>query len=136
MSKLIDIRHLNKSYDGRLVLNDLNLTVESGRIVGVVGPNGCGKTTLFKILTGLIGDYKGQVLIGGQAPGVYSKSITSYLPEKTYLSDWMKARDALSMFADFYQDFDRKKAEELLERFRLEPGMRLKSMSIFLLSCW
>lgn len=129
MSKLIDIRHLNKAYDGRMVLNDLNLTVESGRIVGVVGPNGCGKTTLFKILTGLINDYKGEVLIEGQAPGVYSKSITSYLPEKTYLSDWMKARDALSMFADFYRDFDRKKAEELLARFRLEPGMRLKTMS-------
>lgn len=129
METLIDIRHLHKAYDRGPVLQDLNLTVGRGRIVGVMGPNGCGKTTLFKILTGLINDYTGEVLIDGQRPGIYTKSILSYLPEKTYLSDWMKAGDALNMFSDFYQDFDAAKAKEMLGTFHLDEGMRLKSMS-------
>ena len=121
-SALVTIENLNKSYGRGPVLQSLNLTVNSGRIVGVMGPNGCGKTTLFKILTGLISDDHGTVTIDGQAPGVYTKSIVSYLPEKTYLSDWMRAKDALDMFRDFYADFDRQKAAEMLQRFRLMSG--------------
>ncbi len=128
-SALVTIENLSKSYGRGPVLQSLNLTVNSGRIVGVMGPNGCGKTTLFKILTGLISDYQGAVAIDGQAPGVYTKSIVSYLPEKTYLSDWMRAKDALDMFHDFYADFDRQKAAEMLRQFHLDEKMKLKSMS-------
>ena len=129
MNKLIEINNLQKSYGMFPVINDLSISFESGRIVGIIGPNGCGKTTLFKILSGLISDYQGSVIIDGQEPGVHSKSIVSYLPEKTYLSDRIRARDALSMFGDFYVDFNRAKAEELMHRFKLTPEMKLKEMS-------
>lgn len=129
MSTLLEVNNLSKSYDRGPVLQNLSLSVNSGRIVGVVGPNGCGKTTLFKILTGLIGDYTGTVSIDGRRPGVYTKSIVSYLPEKTYLEENIKLDGAIAMFADFYRDFDKQKAYEMLARFRLDGKMKLKTMS-------
>lgn len=129
MSKIIEVKGLEKSYGHNQVLKGINLNYEQGQIIGLLGPNGCGKTSLIKILTGLIHDYEGTVLIDGQTPGVYTKSITAYLPERTYLPDWMKAKDAISYFDDFFKDFDKVKATEMLNRFRLDPNQKIKTMS-------
>lgn len=129
MNIIVEINSLYKSYGSHMVLNNLSLRFETNKIIGLVGPNGCGKTTLMKILCGLITDYYGDVKIDGQTPGPYTKSIVSYLPEKTYLSDWMRVRDTFDIFSDFYADFDRSKASELLQRFNLNEYMKLKAMS-------
>ena len=129
MSEIISVNNLSKSYGSHQVLKNLSFSFEGGQIIGLLGPNGSGKTSLLKILTGLIHDYEGTVLIDGQAPGVYTKSITAYLPERTYLAEWMKAKDAIDYFNDFFSDFDKVKATEMLNRFRLDPNQKLKTMS-------
>ncbi len=129
MADIITVASLNKSYGKKNVLNDISFRIEEGSIVGLLGPNGCGKTTLIKILTGLIKDHSGTVKIGGDEPGPYTKSIVAFLPDKSYLPDWMRPVDAIEYFADFYQDFDRKKAEEMVTAFRLDPKQKLKTMS-------
>jgi ABC-2 type transport system ATP-binding protein len=129
MSKVIEIKSLHKRYGSRRVLENVSLSLESGTIVGLLGPNGCGKTSMIKIIAGLINDYEGDVLIDGNKPNEYTKSIVSYLPEKTYLADYLRAKDALDFFQDFYQDFDRTKAESMLSQFKLDPNQKIKSMS-------
>ena len=129
MSKIIEVSGLQKSYGHNQVLRGLDLNYEQGQIIGLLGPNGCGKTSLIKILTGLIHDYEGTVLIDGKAPGVYTKSVTAYLPERTYLPEWMKAKDAIDYFQDFFADFDKVKAMDMLNRFRLDPNQKIKTMS-------
>lgn len=129
MSNIIEINALHKSYGSSKVLDNVSLTLESGTIVGLLGPNGCGKTSMIKIIAGIIKDYKGQVLIDGRAPDEYTKSIVSYLPEKTYLGENLKAKEALDFFEDFYSDFDREKASRMLSQFKLDPNQKIKSMS-------
>ena len=126
---IIDVQNLNKTYANKLVLNNLSLSLGSGQIVGLLGPNGCGKSTLIKILAGVISDYDGNVFIDGQTPGIYTKSIVSYLPEKTYLSKWMRPVDAVAYFSDFYADFDKVKAMDMIQQFRLDPMQPTKNMS-------
>lgn len=129
MSKIINVSNLTKSYGSKEVLKGVGFSAQSGQIVGLLGPNGCGKTTLIKILTGLIKDYDGFVKIDNEEVGVYTKSIVAYLPEKSYLPDWMRPCDALAYFADFYKDFDKEKAEQMVLKFGLDMKQKLKTMS-------
>lgn len=126
---IITVEGLTKAYGQKTVLNDMSFTLPKGEVIGLFGPNGCGKTTLMKILTGLIHDYSGTVLVDGRAPGVETKAITSYLPEQTFVHDWMRNIDAVDYFNDFFSDFDKNKALEMLSRFSLDPKQKAKTMS-------
>ncbi len=129
MSAIIKAQGLKKSYGKKVVLDDVTFEIEEGSIVGLLGPNGCGKTTLIKILTGLIKDHTGMVKIANEEPGAYTKSIVAFLPDKSYLPDWMKPTDAIQYFADFYSDFDKEKAQRMVVDFGLDPNQKLKTMS-------
>ena len=127
--QLVTCTGLTKRYGGKTALSGLNLELGRGRIVGLLGPNGSGKTTLIKILCGLIQPTEGAVLVDGQKVGPASKAIISYLPDRMYFADWMKATDLFDLFADFYADFDRVRAMSMCASLGVTPSDRLKSMS-------
>ena len=129
MSDIVQISGLNKSYGYKQVIKDMNLNLEGGKIIGLLGPNGSGKSTLIKILGGVLKPDSGNVTIDGKQIGIDTKRIVSYLPERTYLSPSMKVREAISMFADFYEDFRTERAEEMLNRLNINLNDRIKSLS-------
>jgi len=129
MSAILECRNLRKNYGMHPALNGVNLSLERGKIIGLLGPNGSGKTTLIKLANGLLTPTSGQVLINGKTPGKESKKIVAYLPERTYLSDWMKVSDILDYFEDFYDNFRRDKAHEMLQHLGINKNDMLKSMS-------
>lgn len=128
-NELVICQGLTKNYGKKTALNNLNLTLGRGQFIGLLGPNGSGKTTTIKLLNGLLQPTSGSVLIDGQAPGTYTHSIISYLPDKNYLNDAMKVNDLISFFADFYTDFDRVKATDMLDSLQIDPLNRLKTLS-------
>lgn len=129
MNELLEIKNLNKRFGEKEVLKNINLEVKSHRIVGVLGKNGSGKTTLFKLINDLLVPTSGEILVDGKKVGVESKKLISFLPERTYFNPQMKVTDALEYFQDFYEDFDREKAEKLLTDLELDKNMRLSKMS-------
>ncbi|HBC25812.1 MAG TPA: ABC transporter ATP-binding protein [Ruminococcaceae bacterium] len=129
MEPILECRNLTKTYPGKMALCGVSLTVAKGRIVGLLGPNGSGKSTLIKLANGLLTPTGGELLIGGKAPGSESKKIVSYLPERTYLNDWMTVRALVDFFADFYADFSKEKAYDMLQRLNISAGSRLKTLS-------
>ncbi len=129
MENIIKINGLTKSYFKKKALNNLSLDIEGGRVVGILGPNGSGKTTLIKIITGILRESKGEVLIDGHQPGVYTKSIVSYLPDRNFLYNWMTIQDAVDFYKDFYNDFDKNKAYELLLFMKLDRDAKISSLS-------
>ena len=123
---ILECENLSKNYGSVKALDNLTLKIESGKIVG---PNGHGKTTLIKTLSGLLSKDKGKVLIDGKRIGVGTKKIVSYLPERSYLSPEMKIKEVVSFFQEFYEDFDAKKADAMLGELSLDKESKLKSLS-------
>ena len=127
--QLVTCAALTKRYGNKTALDQVDLELGRGKIVGLLGPNGSGKTTLIKILCGLLQPTEGTVLIDGQGVGPYTKSILSYLPDRMYFADWMKATDLFDLFHDFYADFDKVKAVNMCASLGVTPSDRLKTMS-------
>ncbi len=126
---LTECKNLSKSYGKKTALDNVNLNIESGKIIGLLGPNGSGKTTLIKILSGILSASGGEAFIDGKPIGLETKKIVSYLPERTYLSEWMSVKQTVNFFADFYADFSRDTAYDMLKRLNINPADRLKTMS-------
>jgi len=127
--ELLEIKNLCKSFEGKEVLKDINLTVSSGKIIGLLGKNGVGKTTLIKLINDLLTPTSGEILVKGKKVGVESKKIISYLPERTYLNKQMRVSEVISYFEDFYDNFDSKKAKNLLKDLDLDINQKLSKMS-------
>lgn len=120
---------LSKSYDFTNALNNVNLSVKSGRIVGLLGPNGSGKTTFIKLLNGLLKPTQGEILIDGKNPGTETKKIVAYLPDKNYLDNTKTVKAILRLFADFYEDFDLERAVKMLKDLDIDSSKRFKLLS-------
>ena len=127
--ELVTIKNLNKSYGNKTILKDINLTIESGKIVGLLGKNGAGKTTLIKLMNDLLTKSSGSIKIKGLDIGVETKKLISYLPERTYLNKQMKVSEVIDYFAEFYDNFDPQKAKKLLTDLDLDINSPLSKMS-------
>ena len=126
---ILECKALSKRFGGIQALDNVDLTVEPGRVVGLLGPNGSGKTTMIKLANGLLTPSSGEILVDGKKPGKDTKAIVSYLPDKEYLPEWMTAKQMMDFFEDFYSDFRREKAMEMLARLGVSADMRIKQMS-------
>ena len=127
---ILECKNLTKSYQkGKPVLNGLNLALPAGHIVGLLGPNGCGKSTLIKLITGLLQPDSGEITVGGFPVGAESNALVSYLPERTYFTAGMKVSQLVDFFKDFYTDFDPERAYRLLKDLNIDPDAKLKTLS-------
>lgn len=129
MAEILKCNALSKSYGSIRALNNVTLTLESGRIVGLLGPNGSGKTTIIKLINGLLTPDAGQVTICGYAPSPESKALVAYLPDSIYLNTWMTVQQIVDYFAEFYADFRKELAMEMLLRLGVSPKQKLKTLS-------
>ena len=127
--ELLECKNLCKSYDDKQVLKDINLKIPKGNIIGLLGKNGTGKTTLIKLMNDLLTPSSGEILINGEKPGVKSKEIIAYLPERTYLDRAMTIKQAIKYFEEFYKNFDREKAIKLLKDLDLDIDKKISKMS-------
>ena len=129
MDVIFQCTDLVKSYGKVTALKGINLQLESGRIVGLLGPNGSGKTTLIKLANRLLQPTSGEIRIVGELPGVKTKAAIAYLPDKDFLPDWMKTDSLMDFYGDFYPDFDRPRAEDMLRVLNIPTNQTLKKMS-------
>lgn len=126
---LLEFSNITKKYGSKVALDNVSFNLEPGKIIGLLGPNGSGKSTILKLVNGLLQPTEGEIKIMGNPPGIMSKSIISYLPERTYLNEWMKISDLINFFADFYIDFDINKANDMVIALKLDPNHKLKTLS-------
>ena len=126
---IIEISGLTKRFGSLTALDDVSVTLEKGQIVGLLGPNGSGKTTLIKILNGLLQPTEGSVRIQGNAPGIETKKVVAYLPDRNALPDYMNAGQLMDLYGDFFADFDRAKAEAMIEDLGIALKQTMKKMS-------
>ena len=127
--KLLECVNVNKSFDDKVILKDVNLTIEKGKIIGLLGKNGTGKSTLIKLINDLLTLTSGKILINGKEIGIETKNAISYLPERTYLDKSMTVDKVIEYFEDFYDNFDAKKARKLLNDLNLDTTLKLSKMS-------
>ena len=127
--ELVQCKNLYKKFDNQEILKNINLTIPKGKIIGLLGKNGMGKTTLIKLINDLLTPTSGEILINGKNPGVQSKKVISYLPERTYLDKGMTVKQVLKYFEEFYDNFNRERAEKLLKDLDLEINKKISHMS-------
>lgn len=129
MTAVLECKGLSKRYSSLQALEDVNLTIEPGRVVGLLGPNGSGKTTLIKLANGLLTPDGGEILVRGKAPCAETKAAVSYLPDKVHLPEWMTVAQLMELYAEFYTDFDRERCADMIGRLNLPEKQRLSQMS-------
>ncbi|KGK85513.1 ABC transporter ATP-binding protein [Clostridium sp. HMP27] len=129
MNIVLETKDLSKSYFTKKALKNINMSLEKGKVLGLLGPNGSGKTTFIKIAVGILRQSSGEIRIDGKKPGVDTKAVVSYLPDRNYLYKWMKIKDAVEFFKDFYKDFHEERCSELLKFMKLEEDMKITSLS-------
>ena len=129
MESILEFKNITKKYDNKTALDDITLSIPRGSIVGLLGPNGSGKTTMLKLATGLLQPTKGEVFAYGLKPGAESKDLVAYQSDKVYLNDWMNVKDLMNMLDDFYTNFNRDKALDMLKSLNINPNDKLKEMS-------
>lgn len=129
MNELVEIKNLTKSYGGAPAVNHVSLTLTKGKIVGLLGPNGSGKTTMIKMLNGLLTPTEGSIRIGGREVGTQTKAHVAYLPDRNYLAGSQTVSEILDFFCDFYSDFDRRRALQMLESLQIAPQRRMQTLS-------
>ena len=129
MDSILEFKNITKKYGKKTALDDITLSIPRGSIVGLLGPNGSGKTTLLKLATGLLQPTKGEVFACGLKPGAESKDLVAYQSDKVYLNDWMNVEDLMKMLGDFYTNFNKDKALDMLASLNINPKDKLKEMS-------
>ena len=129
MNPVLECSHVTKWFGSKKALSDISLQILPGRITGLLGPNGSGKTTLIKLAGGLLTPTEGTITVCGSSIGPETKLRVSYLPDRNYLNSWMNVSQIVDLFADFYSNFDRNKAHEMLKRLAIDPNMKLKNLS-------